>query len=209
MSVTDIITKLQNTGNMAHVTNQYSHEWLFSSIACNNLKIYFETMLKYQPHDLFVGEAPGYNGCKLTGVPFTSEKIIIDESIPIFGLHKGYKIHNLQMIQGEPTSTIVWETLKPLKYYPLFWNAFPFHPYSEVNRESNRRPNHDELEIGKKVLIDIIELFQIKRVFSIGNVAYETLLKMNMQTEKIRHPVHGGKNAFCQKMSAIANKRVG
>jgi uracil-DNA glycosylase len=203
MLISEIVNKLKNTKITGHVTNQYSQGWIFSDIACNNIRVYFELMMKQHPSDIFVGEAPGYNGCKLTGVPFTSEKIIIDSSIPIFGLDKGYLIHNHQIIQGEPTSTIVWETLKPLKYYPLFWNAFPFHPHAEINRESNRRPDKNELTIGRDLLSNIIELFQIERVFSIGNVAYETLQKMGISTEKIRHPVHGGKNEFCTKVREI------
>lgn len=42
----------------------------------NNLKLYLKKMLKIKPKYLLVGEAPGYKGCRWSGIPFTSEEIL-------------------------------------------------------------------------------------------------------------------------------------
>ena len=41
-----------------------------------NLEIYLQEMLDRRPRVLLVGEAPGFRGMRITGVPFTNRTII-------------------------------------------------------------------------------------------------------------------------------------
>jgi len=93
-------------------------------------------MSQIKPEVMLVGEAPGYHGCRFTGVPFTSEYILINGigKDSIFGKDKGYmKTRESAITKREQTATIVWETMINHDFLPLMWNAFPFHPYKQGN----------------------------------------------------------------------------
>ena len=191
----DFLEKLSNEDEIPNVTNQYS-----VNILRNNLRLYLNYLYKLSPKYIFIGEAPGYNGCKITGIPFTSEYILnIDFGNGIFGIKNGYKTINANNCQKEPTATIVWELFnKYQKTVPCFWNIFPFHPHIANNKLSNRKPNQSELKIGIKYLEELIRLLNInkKNIIPIGNVAYDIIKKYNKHCIKIRHPANGGKNKY-------------
>jgi uracil-DNA glycosylase len=197
-SMEEILKVLEKNNNLENVTNQYSDEWKYHSITRNNLKRYFEQMMLIKPTILLVGEAPGYNGCRLTGVPFTSEQIIYEQINynGLFGKGNGYLVRKAEYLQKEPTATIVWQALKEQRITPLLWNAFPFHPHQNYNKESNRSPNKAELIFGVSVLKMVINMFDIKRVISVGKTSYELLNTKSIQSEYIRHPSYGGKQEF-------------
>lgn len=98
--------------------------------------------------------------------------------------------------EKENTATMVWETLQNNEFYPLLWNAFPFHPFKGNNPDSNRAPSKVELNTGLEFIKEIINLFNIKDVVAIGNKAQESLNGIQIQCKKIRHPSRGGKNEF-------------
>ncbi|HSW63110.1 MAG TPA: uracil-DNA glycosylase [Dissulfurispiraceae bacterium] len=118
----------------------------------------------------------------------------------LFGLNNGYKIRDTNKPQSEASATIVWEYLHKRNTYPLIWNAFPFHPHMENDTESNRKPNIYELKIGKNILEELINSFKIKKIIAVGNTAHETLLKIGINSSKVRHPANGGKNEFIKGM---------
>lgn len=125
---------------------------------------------------LFLGEAPGYKGCRLSGVPFTSEKVLTSsKSNAIVGCNFDYKIRDVKNPQSESSATIIWEAFENHDIYPLMWNAFP-------------------------------EIFDIERIYAIGNVAYSTLTDLGFEVEKIRHPSMGGKNQFIEGIQKIKQK---
>jgi len=188
----------------ANVTNQYSDKWRYNEIARNNLKLYLKKMKEINPSFALIGIAPGYNGCRLTGIPFTSEYIVKDEinNTGLFGINNGYRIRENTKPQKEPTATIVWEFLKENQIYPLLWNVFPFHPYKSGNKESNRNPNNNELEFGLKILKMVIEEFHINKIFAVGNIPYNALILYDLMERYnicyLRHPANGGKEVFCK-----------
>ena len=170
----------------------------------NNLINFLKEMLKQKPRVLFVGEAPGYLGCAITGIPFTDERVLKEYNcIPGSYVIKGS--------QKERSAKALWDVLKEMDKVPLLWNAFPLHPYKEGNISSNRQPTSSEKkEIGEKYIKYIIELFNIEEVYAVGLQAFDTLRSMDIEgfditKEKsyIRHPSYGGRKQCQEKIKEI------
>lgn len=201
------IEMISNEKKIENTVNPYSVNWEFNEIAKHNLKIYFRNILANNSKVLFLGEAPGYKGCRLSGVPFTSEKVLTSsKSNAIVGCNFDYKIRDAKNPQSESSATIIWEAFENHDIYPLMWNAFPFHPHRPENTETNRAPKKDELEIGVKYIKELIEIFDIERIYAIGNIAYSTLTDLGFEVDKIRHPSMGGKNQFIEGIQRIKQK---
>ncbi len=204
--IEEFVKKLSEKIDLENVENQYSFQFEHNNITRHNLIKYLEVMKSLKPDTILVGEAPGYKGCKLTGIPFTSEKIISTEfkKSKIFGFENSFKIINPdEKPQSEITATIVWNYLKSIDKYPLTWNAFPFHPYKKGQIDSNRKPNAKDLEYGKEILLEIIDMFNIKKIVAVGGVPYKTLTKLGIDCQTVRHPANGGKNDFISGMNKI------
>ncbi len=163
-------------------------------------------MAEMKPRLLLVGEAPGYRGCRLTGVPFTREYILLNglEELGLFGESRGYrKTNESEKLCKESSASIVWQTLIVTPQMPLIWNAFPFHPFQLGNEQSNRKPSQGEIRIGQAFLKDLIQLFDIKIVVAVGNIAESTLTTMKITCKKVRHPAYGGKTMFINGIKAV------
>ncbi len=174
-----------------------------------NLERYLSYIYEQGTDTLLVGEAPGYNGCRLTGVPFTSEHIIRYgvKVKKLFGIEQGYKA-STKRAKKEQSASSMWDVLEQLEELPLLWNAFPFHPYQKDNVDSNRKPTVKELEIGRRYLRDLIEIFDIKEIIAIGNVADESLMKMKIDHIKVRHPSYGGKRMFKKQLLSYYERKA-
>ncbi|MCA9895516.1 MAG: uracil-DNA glycosylase, partial [Anaerolineae bacterium] len=166
-----------------------------------NFRLYLRHMQARRPKTMLVMEAPGYRGCRLTGVPVTSRKVLL-EGVPeldFFGEEKGYHLTHdpeFENVYGEQSATIVWGTLAQLGHLPLIWNTFPFHPHKAGKPLTNRPPRAPEKALGAHFLEAMLTLFQPKQVIAIGNVAHDTLSKIGLECAKVRHPAQGGKNDF-------------
>jgi len=169
----------------------------------SNLRLYLNQMVERQPQILLVGEAPGYRGCKLTGVPFSSERVLIEERPP-FGKSAGYQlIRPTDKPMSESSATIVWETLWNQEIEAVCWNAYPFHPHHINKRDSNRKPNNKELQEGRYFLKRIIQIFKPKHVVAVGHSAAKALGIIGVKHQHIRHPSYGGKADFVAGIKAL------
>lgn len=155
---------------------------------------YLTARLEAQLPVLLVGEAPGYRGTRRTGVPFSSEKIVLTH--PFFTSRKEFSIENIDNPIAESSASIVWKTMDELQFYPLIWASFPFHPHQPGNEESNRAPTKDEILVGQTFLQSLLEIFEITTVAAIGRAAKKTLGLLHIPAICIRHPSHGGANLF-------------
>lgn len=203
-----LIDTLANAPTADDAYNEYAPEHPNNAIRRANLKLYLQIMAERMPTQMMVMEAPGYRGCRLTGVPVTSRKILL-EGVPeldMFGVEKGFQDTDeagFEKVYGEQSATIVWGTLADLGKLPFIWNTFPFHPHKAGKPLTNRKPRKLETQCGAEILAQVMDLFAFEQVIAIGNVAYDTLTDIRVDCTKVRHPAQGGKNDFVDGMSSI------
>ncbi|MFD2618607.1 uracil-DNA glycosylase [Terrilactibacillus laevilacticus] len=196
MEITAFVEKLARIKTNELTFNQYAYDHTLGETTRNNLNLYLRVMKDLDCHTLLVGEAPGYRGCRWSGVPFTSE-YILNQQHQLFGTQQNHTpLYAHTSLQKEASATIVWQAFQDFGVFPLMWNAYPFHPHKLGNYESNRKPTRKELMMGKEFLLDLLELFSIDQVVAIGNCAKESLDLLQIESTKIRHPSNGGKGEF-------------
>ena len=137
------------------------------------LRVYLES--RRRARLLLVGEAPGYRGARVSGLPFTSERQLTGSG------------------PAEATATIVRETLEALGIAAdtLCWNVVPTHPGTEG---SNRSPTRAEIAAGQRFLEP---LARGREVIAVGRVA-----EAATGAPYVRHPSHGGARPFRETLQA-------
>ena len=143
--------------------NQYAD----SNLRRERLRAYLES--RADAPILLVGEAAGYRGARISGLPFTSERQLTGAG------------------PAEATATIVHRVLAELGLdeQVLLWNVVPTHPGTPT---SNRRPTQAEIGAAEPFLT---ALARGRTVVPVGRLAHAAL-----GGDYVRHPSHGGAAAF-------------
>lgn len=160
--------------------------WLTEHLSCAEAKL------------LLIGEAPGYQGCRYSGVPFTSERLLLEGAIPRISSLLGHRITIREKPWSEPSATIVWKALHDhqVAETTVLFNAVPWHPEGKAGPHSNRTPNRKEIELGEAFLEQFLKLFPHAFVGAVGRTASGTLNKLGVQHTMLRHPANGGASMF-------------
>ena len=158
------------------------------------------------PKLLLVGEAPGYQGTRITGCPFTSEALLLEGVVPRIGTLRD-RLSSRRLPWREPSSTIVWRALREegLMDHTILWGAFPWHPYAATSL-SNRAPNEAEKAMGAVFLQQLMGALPDVTVVAVGKVAADALRKLDVEAVKIRHPSNGGATAFRAGLALVARQ---
>ena len=195
------IRKLSRQAVSLETTNLYAGKSKASQIRRHNLRLYLNKMVLVKPSILLLGEAPGYKGCGKTGVPFTSERILMENDF--YSNQEFQCIQNESKPESEISATIVWEELNHYSNKPLIWNIFPFHPHREGFKRANRTPNKEELAIGGKFVDQFLSLFNIDKIVALGRKPESKMKDLGYDCIYVRHPANGGKNKFVESIQAV------
>jgi uracil-DNA glycosylase family 4 len=160
----DLVARL-SVARIGGTHNQYSG----SDMRQRRLHTYLES--RSNASIILVGEAAGYRGARVSGIPFTSERQLTGTG------------------PAEASATIVHRVLATLGLHAdvLLWNVVPTHPGTAT---SNRRPTRTEIEAARTFLD---ELTRGRRMVAVGRIAADTL-----DAPYVRHPSHGGAVAFAE-----------
>jgi len=143
--------------------NQYAD----SQLRRDRLRSYLDT--RRGAKFVLVGEAAGYRGARISGIPFTTERQLTGSG------------------PAEATATIVHRVLAELGVEDevLLWNVVPTHP---GDARSNRRPTRAEIEAAAPFLRAITA---DRCPIPVGRLAAAAL-----DAPYVRHPSHGGAAEF-------------
>jgi uracil-DNA glycosylase len=150
------------------------------------------------PDLILVGEAPGYQGCRFSGVPFTNESLILEGKVPRVTTH-GERITTRSKPWCEPSATIVWNLLHDLHmaHSTVMWNAFAWHPHKPNETLSNRAPTDLEARAGATALRVVVGQWKHTPVVAVGKVAQRMLGRLGIRcAAAVRHPSMGGATEF-------------
>ena len=78
----------------------------------------------------------------------------------------------------------------------LCWNVVPTHPHRPAQPASNRRPSRAEVDASR---VFLEELARNRRVIAVGRLAEQTI-----GAQGVRHPSHGGAQAFREGLRRFA-----
>ena len=192
------ITTLSEVPSTENFTNPYTQQ-----ARRDNLYTYLSYAKRHNVRVFLIGEAPGYRGCRLTGIPFTSPRTIQKSNAHFFHTHRNDLIVDSNI--SEASALAVWEVLEAHTTPVLLWNVFPFHPHEKGNTQTNRKPTQREIDIGVSFLELLFEMFNPDIIVAVGRVS-EQLLAEKFSHKKhvyVRHPSYGGKTLFREKMIEI------
>ena len=158
-----------------------------------------------------IGEAVGYRGGHFSGIPMTSERLLLGKQPDVVAtLYKPQRTSKPEKCPNgfsEPTATIVWGTLLRLGLKPdqfVLWNAFPWHSFDPRHGMlSNRMPDKSERAAGLPVLRAFLELFPCDQVVALGKVAAAGLDQLGIAAHCVRHPASGGARLFRTQIAAV------
>lgn len=168
-----------------------------TAIRIANLTHYLENAFSAGADIVLCGEAPGYQGCRFSGIAFTSETEIRKgltllsgcEVLPLASRGQRWPMR-------EPSAQAVWEAMARAERPFILWNAVPLHPHVPGKPLSNRTPKKQEVALGRDALLALLDVVRPRLVVAVGNTARDALAEWGISAVVVRHPAYGGKMEF-------------
>ncbi|SDE05095.1 Uracil DNA glycosylase superfamily protein [Aquimonas voraii] len=158
---------------------------------------------------ILVGEAPGYQGCRYTGVAFTSERLLLEGQVPRQSVPEGRLVHRARPF-SEPSATLVYRALyrAGIAETTVLWNALQLHPHRCGKPWTNRPPTPSELALGTESLKRLVQAFPRANVIAVGRKAEALVASSGVRAvAAIRHPANGGASLFTHGLIRLVDHR--
>lgn len=170
-----------------------------------NLRRYLRLIAACGSTTLLVGEAPGYRGATVTGVPFFSVRELAATPGLITGAAdgEGFTIPDTTL-RWELSASIVQKALAAWPSpTPASWPVYPNHPFHAGDRATNRAPRADEVRAGAPIAVELIRALGIRLVVAVGRKAEGALAVAGIEAIAVRHPAQGGAARFAAQMAEL------
>lgn len=188
--------------------NPYRDECEFDSTSNTHIsrRDRLASHLDCTPRLICIGEAPGYQGCRYSGIAFTSERLLSEGVIPRVDRITS-RLSTRTRPFSEPSATIVWKALYKhgLADQTILWNAVQLHPHIPGKPWTNRTPTKAEILLGAQAIHLLREAFPAAAFVAVGKSAQFSLEQMGIKTSALlRHPANGGATLFNDGLSVLA-----
>lgn len=149
---------------------------------------------------VIVGEAPGYQGCRYSGIGFCSERLLLEGAISRIPPCP-HRLSTRKLPFSEPSATIVWKALyrHGVAEHTILWNALQLHPFREETPWSNRTPSPAEIALGARAIELLRQAYPGASFVAVGRKAELALTATGVPLHAaIRHPANGGATLFAK-----------
>lgn len=169
-----------------------------------NLELLLTAALRHGVDAVWVARDLSFNGGRRTGLPMTDE-------LRLGAYAQLLRAEGVQRATSGPpiveqTSRIVWSAIRANGNRVWLWNVFPLHPHEPGRPFSNRAHKAAERDAGLEFLDWLLSNLRYRRTVAIGRDAEAALRERGVPAVPVRHPSHGGQNAFRQ---GIEGMKVG
>ena len=173
-----------------------------------NLRHYLE--LTEGATTMLVGEAPGWRGATVTGVPFMSVRELAVRPGLLSGAADGdgFVLPADPAAPWELSASIVQKACRSWAVQPLHWPIYPNHPFAAPDRATNRAPRVPEVLAGAPIALELIRRRGIRRVIAVGRKAEHALAAAGIEATAVRHPAQGGAALFAAQMAELGRIAV-
>jgi len=222
--VAEFVQALQRAPRLPGIFNQYAQfdpnldaSSSAPDVRCEQLHQYLSDRLGHAKLCL-QAEAAGYQGARFSGIPMTSERILLGHhDVPKDIVMKATTKRTSRMTAPkgvripsngftEPTASIVWRSIRDSgasSVKVVLANTFPFHPLGPKGPLSNGRPCAEHLVATRGLLEHFYRLFPNVLIVPVGRVAEATLQGLGVPSQPyVRHPAYRGANEFRQGMAS-------
>lgn len=165
------------------------------ALRLGNLRRYLALGIDRGCDTVCIGEAPGYRGMTVTGVPFTSVRELGPE----------YRMPPHPAWGWELSASVVTTAYRGWPGpAPISWSVYPNHPFRIGEPFTNRAPRPAEVRAGTPIAVELLRALEPSLVIAIGRKAEGALAAAGIEAVAVRHPAQGGAGIFAAQMAALA-----